>query len=221
MENIGFAARAMQNMGFTSLKIVTPSSFDIQKLKLLAVHADDIIDSMQVYTSLQDAINTDEFTIGFSARKRKIARKHRFFRAALDDITAVVRNQKTAVIFGNEETGLTNAELESCQLIIQIPTPGPLTSINLAQSVMIVLYELAMEFMQGYTAQLPSRRAPVKQLQRLFAVIDSTIGQNMCINKRGHTGWNEMFKRIFAKTALTPEDVNALLGFFNKFADKI
>ncbi|GAA4017006.1 RNA methyltransferase [Deinococcus rubellus] len=136
--NVGAAARAMLNMGADDLRIVAPRcDYKDSASRAMAVHASPLLESAQVYTELREAIQDCDLVVGTSARVRAElappqhpAQVRPLVRAA--DLTALV--------FGPEESGLNNADLELCRVIMQVPTAA-YASLNLAQAVLLSCYE--------------------------------------------------------------------------------
>jgi tRNA/rRNA methyltransferase len=140
--NVGAAARAMLNMGASDLRIVAPRCdyLDPQAVAM-AVHAADLLRGARVYATLREALADRDLSVGTSARIRADlpAPRHP------GQLRPLVRGAAApALVFGPEETGLINSDLEQCQVTVRIPT-GDYASLNLAQAVLLVCYE----FLQG------------------------------------------------------------------------
>jgi len=143
--NIGAAARAIKNMGFSDLVLVRPASFQKKAATDMAVHARDILDSARVTQDLRTALHGFTIAVGTTARTgpyRSGAMPLRAAAAQLVDRAAA--GDRIALIFGPEDFGLTNEELKQCDRLIRIPTSAEYSSLNLAQSVMLVAYEIML-----------------------------------------------------------------------------
>lgn len=143
-ENVGAAARAIKTMGFTDLRLINPCDFLNTKARMLAHASHDILENAKVYTSLADAIEDLDFVVATSAKQRWIKQDIipsdkllQFLEGKEDTIS------KIGVVFGREESGLTNDEINLCNRVTTIPLASPYPSINLAQSVMIYAYSLS------------------------------------------------------------------------------
>lgn len=141
--NIGSVARAMKNMGLSRLILVRPGALPEHPEALrLAVDAKNILKKSQIFDSLDEALKEFNFVIGTSRREGK----HRRDFLLSTEVHGLVKSQpkgsKMAILFGAEERGLTNEELTRCHRVVMIPSSPKLPSINLAQSVMIIAYEL-------------------------------------------------------------------------------
>jgi len=143
--NIGSAARAIKNMGFSSLRIVNPKcSLAEPELFWLAHGAKDIVEGAQVFATLQEAVADCSTLVGTSHK----ARRHDKFCATPRElgpkITEISQENRIAIIFGRENHGLSNDEIDLCHWIVNIPAATFHPSLNLAQAVMLVCYELFM-----------------------------------------------------------------------------
>ncbi len=155
-ENIGAAARALKTMGFATLRLVNPAEFrtDINGSSngesnrgpayKMAMHSHDILDHAGIFPSLAEAVADCALTIGSTAKLRHhrhtVLTPPQLKNALLDKKDRVAR---VALIFGPEDTGLTNEHLDACDLLTSIPMAAVQPSINLAQAVMIYAYILS------------------------------------------------------------------------------
>jgi tRNA (cytidine32/uridine32-2'-O)-methyltransferase len=139
--NIGGVARAMKNMGLADLGLVNPKIYPSAEADARAAGAEDILRNAQVFDTLDEALADRQRIIGASARLRTIAWPQLTPRQCADKIT-VSGHVKTAILFGRERTGLTNAELERCHYLLHIPCNPEFSSLNVAAAVQVVAYEL-------------------------------------------------------------------------------
>ena len=137
---MGSVARAMKNFGLSDLRIVAPRC-KLSDAHKMAVHAVDLIESARVFDTLLEAVRDLEFIVGTSARDR---RDHQAPLTPREIMPKVVAESKSAIVFGREEHGLFNDELDLCHAFIRIPTDAAYVSLNLAQAVQVVVYELLM-----------------------------------------------------------------------------
>jgi tRNA/rRNA methyltransferase len=144
-ENIGAAARAMKTMGFSSLRLVNPADHLSEPAKWLAHASNDILENAKVYKSLKDAVQDIDWVIGTTAKKRKVNQDYYPANKLNEMIRAKASSIKSiAIVFGREESGLTNEELSLCHTVTSVPMKTKYPSLNLAQSVMIYAYTLSM-----------------------------------------------------------------------------
>ena len=141
-ENIGAAARAMHNMGLSELITVAPQNCDLTKVLKMATHAAvEIVEQMQVFESLKQALSAFNFVIGTTARLGKHRQVIATPARLADMLVSMSQKNRIALLFGPEDKGLSNAELRHCHLLASIPTAA-FSSLNLAQAVMIMCYQI-------------------------------------------------------------------------------
>lgn len=141
--NIGAAARAMKTMGLSRLALVAPKRFPSAECAARAAGADDILAQAQVCARLEEAVAECGLVFGASARVRNIAWPALSPAAVAAQALARARvDSATAVVFGCEQSGLSNEQLELCHAMTRIPTSADFSSLNLAAAVQIVCYEL-------------------------------------------------------------------------------
>ena len=140
--NIGAAARAMKNMGIKNLSLVEPKEFPSDVAIYRSKAAKDILEHAQVFNTLEEAISDCELVIGTSARGRKVPWPILNPKEAAEEVSRSSSHHKIAIIFGREDRGLTNEELGLCNLHVNIPTDPDYSSLNLAQAVQILVYEI-------------------------------------------------------------------------------
>ncbi len=142
-ENIGMAARAMSNMGVTDLLLVAPERWEYDKaLPLATEQGRAILDTVRVFPSLTQALAPFTLAIGTTARTGGYRQTLLLPEEAAHTARGVVRQGGTvALVFGPEDTGLENSETTECSSLVTIPTAVAHSSLNLAQAVLILLYE--------------------------------------------------------------------------------
>ena len=137
--NIGAAARAIKNMGFKNLQLVNPPENFIEGHDFwLACHATDLLKEAEVYQSLKDALSDKALVAGTSRRTGKKRGLILPLEEAAKEIRKAASNNRVAILFGREDRGLTNEEVEECGFLINIPTSEDAPSLNLAQAVLLV-----------------------------------------------------------------------------------
>jgi len=154
-ENVGAAARAMKTMGFTSLRIVASEAHLQPAARWVAHGAGDILDGVQTFATLEQALADVDFTVATTARSR--ARFHYYCtpQQLLGQLSE--RSQwvdQAALVFGREDSGLTNEELELADLLTGVPMQADYPSLNLGQAVMVYCYQLS-ELMNVSAPQEP------------------------------------------------------------------
>jgi tRNA (cytidine32/uridine32-2'-O)-methyltransferase len=140
--NIGAVARAMKNMKMSNLWLVSPKIFPSADATSRASGADDVLAKATVCSSLHEAIADCQLVIGASARSRTITWPEITPRQCAEKVVINEPNQKVAIIFGRENSGLKNHELDLCHFLLRIPCNGKYSSLNIASAVQVVCYEL-------------------------------------------------------------------------------
>lgn len=154
--NIGAAARAMKNMGLTSLYLVAPREFPHNKAIWRSASASDVVENAVVVATLDEAIKDCELVIGTSARDRRIPwpliNPPECGQLAIHEST----HHEVAILFGREARGLKNEELQKCQFHVHIPTSDEYSSLNLAMAVQVISYEVRQALLAHRAGQDPA-----------------------------------------------------------------
>ena len=220
--NIGSIARAMKNLGARELAIVGPARTRSFWARAMAVHGRDILSEARVYETIRDAIADCALVVGTTCRSG-LYRKHRQTpREVAPQIVSAARGGKVALIFGPEDHGLSNKDLEHCQLLIAIPTHPEYQSLNVAQAAVICLYET---YLASLAPAEDSRieRAAADQIERLFDRMKSSLLRIGFLDSENPEHMLLAFRRILGRAALEEKDVRILTGLFRQiewYADK-
>ena len=140
--NIGAVARAMKNMSMTNLCLVAPKIFPSADATSRASGADDVLARATVYQTLSEAIANCQLVIGASARCRTISWPEMTPRQCAGQVVHQQPKQQVAIVFGRENSGLKNHELDLCHYLLRIPCNSDYSSLNIAAAVQVVCYEL-------------------------------------------------------------------------------
>jgi len=213
--NIGSVCRVMMNMGITDLAVINPHErHDWEEARRLSCHADELLDARKVFQTLEEAIGDCTVVAGTSARTgmyRDHAGRPREIAPIILDSAA---HHKTALIFGREDTGLTNEELALCTHIINIPSSEIYQSLNLSHAVMVCCYELFLLAGSG-DYQPPRERSTEANGEIRDRLFDSwshmMLETGFCKeDKLEHMMMG--LRRIFSRGKLTKNDAKILLG---------
>ena len=141
--NIGSVARAMKNMGLANLSLINPKNFPHQEATALAGNATDVLDNAKIFSSIQEALNTSKVIYATSARERTIEWPTLTANDAASEIQELVANEiEVSILFGREDRGLTNDELQLANKHLIIPAHPDYPVLNIAMSTQVVCYEL-------------------------------------------------------------------------------
>jgi TrmH family RNA methyltransferase len=207
--NIGSAARAMKTMGFSDLRLVAPERYPAKEAQWMATNAGDVLESAKVHPSLQDAIQDCVAAFAMSARGREWSPQVLDVRNAASK--AVQIGGPAAFVFGNETAGLTNDEMFACQYLVHIPASKEFSSLNLAQAVQVVAYELRMSLDPAMPFARVEKQATVEDREGLYAHLEEAAVASgfMTPTSRLRERWRRLFSRV---PALEREEVNILRG---------
>ncbi|MGM0856129.1 MAG: RNA methyltransferase [Pseudomonadota bacterium] len=159
--NIGGVARAMHNMGLADLALVAPRCEVITQESISrASGADHLLHSAQVFATIEDAVADCTLAVGASARSRTLPWPMLSPRELADRLPGECRaaTARVALVFGREDSGLTNAELQRCHAHVHIPTNADFSSLNLAAAVQVLAYECRMAWLNQADDQPPARK---------------------------------------------------------------
>ena len=207
--NIGAAARAMKTMGLADLRLVAPEKFPAPEAQWMATHALDVLEGARLHATLEEAIKDCVAAFAMSARPREWSPQVLDVRTAA--ARAVEMNDKVAFVLGNESAGLTNEEMFACQFLVHIPANPEFSSLNLAQAVQVVAYELRMCVDVAMPFARVEKRATVEDLEGLYSHLEQAASESgfMTPNSRLRERWRRLFSRV---PAFEREEVNILRG---------
>lgn len=172
-ENVGAAARAIKTMGFSDLRLVNPCDYLSVDARKLAHASNEILENACVFGSLEEALHDIDFAFATSARERwiklDIIDSHNLPQFIKEKGNTI---SKVAIVFGREESGLTNHEISLCQRVTTIPLKKMYPSLNLAQSVMVFAYILSD---LGQEASATPKTDPGQSYQALLKKVDTIM----------------------------------------------
>ncbi len=178
-DNVGATLRAMRTMGLSQLRLVRPADFDWSRLPVIAHRTQDLVARVRVFERLDDALADTVYTVGCTARRRSLALPTLTPREAGPAALARVPGGPAAFLVGREDIGLSNADLAHCHALLTIPTDPAYPSLNLAQAVMVVAYELRLaaleEGLMASSPASPSAPATGAETEALFAALEEAM----------------------------------------------
>jgi tRNA/rRNA methyltransferase len=207
--NIGAAARAMKTMGLADLRLVAPQQHPAPEDRWMATNAVDILQSASVHASLGEAIKDCVAAFALSARPREWSPQVLDVRAAA--ARTIELDGDIAFVFGNEAAGLTNDEMFACQFLVHIPANPQFSSLNLAQAVQVVCYELFLA--AGGAAPQPraEKLATVEDIEGMYAHIERAAAVSGFLTPASRL--RERVRRLFSRVPeLEREEVNIVRG---------
>jgi TrmH family RNA methyltransferase len=174
--NIAGAIRAMKNMGLLRLRLVRPAEFDPGDIEGIAHRSADVLAATTLHASLDDALADAVYVAGTTARTRELSPQYATPREAAPALLGRAEHGRIALLFGSEDNGLTAEELDRCHSVLRIPTDPGYRSLNLAQAVLIVAYELWLAREQPTTTAIRTAQpADAAQLEGLFDATERAL----------------------------------------------
>ncbi|MBD3308569.1 TrmJ/YjtD family RNA methyltransferase [candidate division KSB3 bacterium] len=218
--NIGASLRAMRNMGVSHLRVVEPAADDRWRIGIAAPRCEEEIAAIQRFPSLADALQDVRYTVGLTARARKANYTVMQPREACPEILGRAARGRIALLFGREDSGLPNSALTQCQAYITIPANPDYSSLNLAQAVLLMVYELFLAA-QEHPVELPEAKrafplADHGQLEGMYQQIEATLWGIEFIKTQTSRGIMRSIRHIFSRTDLDEREVRIIRGIFHE-----
>lgn len=214
--NIGAVARAMKNMKMANLWLVNPKIFPSADATARASGADDVLASATVCPRLQDAIADCEIVLGASARCRTISWPEMTPRECAEKIMIHEAGRKVAIVFGRENSGLKNYELDSCDYLLRIPCNSEYSSLNLAAAVQVVCYELFVASGINDQIQIGDRGecppATAAQMESFYSHLHQALIDIGFMQPDKSRSIMRRLRRIYNRIQLDTKEVDILRG---------
>jgi TrmH family RNA methyltransferase len=240
--NIGAAARAMSNFGFTSLRLVNPFEPSFREARS-AVNAADLLSSAQLFNSLTEAVADCSLVVGTTAaHHRELQQPLHPLHDGAPLIQRHLQSARVALLFGSEKTGLSNHDLSHCHWLLHIPTRDEHVSMNLGQAVAVCLYQIARELehpappsrsetlpahvsataqnSEPSTTQHPEL-ATAQGLERLTSLLLQTLQLSDYVKPATEASVEEKLRRLVHRLNLNASDAALLLGMLRQILWKL
>ncbi len=216
--NIGAAARSCYNMGISKLIVVGDHHPDYEPMAQMATHnAAHLLKTMELHTSLADALAPFSFVVGTTARTGRKRTAEQTPREVVDQVLPLLRNNRVAFLFGPEDRGLTNDDLKYCQYTSSIPT-ADFSSLNLAQAVAIHCYELYYAIVEATReAAAAPEYASTFQLEGMYEHVEKSLLKIDFLNETSHNYWMRNIRQFLGRIRLTEKDANIIRGICRQF----
>jgi tRNA/rRNA methyltransferase len=217
-ENIGAAARIAWNMGITRLILVRDSQPEREPMAKMATHkAAHLIDHLEIYRDLPEALADFTVVVGTTARRGRQRFVAQTPREMVEALLPLLAKNQVAIVFGPEDTGLTNDDLKYCQMTSAIPT-ADFSSLNLAQAVAIHCYELHYSIIHASKDMaLAPQLATSFELESMYAYLEKSLIAIDFMGEVSHTYWMGNIRNFFNRIMLTSKDANIIRGVSKKF----
>ena len=219
--NVGAAARAMKNMGLGRLVLVRPWFHGHPQARYMAHGSEDVLERAEVFETLDDAIADSVLVVG-TTRRRRTSTPFTNPRKAAPLMLESSVSGLVSLLFGREDRGLLNDEMKRCTLLVAIPSSKAHPSLNLAQAVMIMAYELFTAEHPGVSS--PLDLAPAEEIEVMYAHLARSL------EILGFREWNDgenymkSLRRVFSRTRLERRDaasIHKLCGEIDRFTSRV
>ena len=225
--NIGGAARAMKNMGLAELYLVEPKEYPAPRAVWRAAAARDILDGATIVETVDEAIADCGLVVGTSARERRIPWPLLNPSECGEKIYRESATHKTALLFGREDRGLTNEELQKCHYHVHIPSNPDYSSLNLATAVQVLAYEVRMASLADEQGNLPALtdwdQPPVKSadLEYFHEHLATTMAELKFYDPENPKQVLTRMRRLFNRVRMDEMEVSILRGLLTAVQRKI
>lgn len=216
--NIGSTARAMKTMGLSQLYLVQPLKFPDIKATKMAAGADDILEQAIIAESLEEALSGCQLAIATSARPRGLSLPGLMPASCAELISQQAENTEVAIVFGREHSGLTNEELLHCHFHVCIPSNPEYSSLNLAQAVQIIAYEIRIKLLNptvSVTSQTETL-ATVKDIEHFYEHLWQVLTNIKFLKPENPGRVQQRIRRLFNRINLELMEVNILRGILTQ-----
>lgn len=220
--NIGGAARAMKNMGLKNLYLVAPKDFPSGVARGRASSAKDLLENAVVTETLEEAIADCSLVIGTSARSRRIPWPMVNPEECAQKLTTEMQGSQVALVFGREDRGMSNEELQLCHYHVQIPSSEEYSSLNLGAAVMVLCYEIRKSFLRLTETEPSQPRFDEESWDRELATVqelDSYLAhlEKVMIRVKFHDPDNPRqllprLRRLYSRIRMDKMEINILHG---------
>ena len=216
-ENIGFVARAIKNFNITKLRIVDPKcNWPSQKALATSVGANDVLKSSKIYDSVNKSIADLRVVFASTSRIRKVNKK---IISILDLRKKIKKKQKIGIMFGPEDSGLSNDELNCANYLVKIPTNRKFSSLNLSHSAIIFCFQLFQHFSNKKVIYNSTYKSSVANKSQVNKFLNFIIHE---LDKKGFLQPDHKRKsmirninNIFHRLNLSEQEIHILLGIFS------
>jgi tRNA/rRNA methyltransferase len=213
--NIGSVVRVMKNMGLSKLVFVNPGDFHNEETYKASVGARDILNKALVFSTLEEAIGDTNLVVGTTRRAGKLRRLFCSVEELPEHIFPLLKEGEVAILFGREDSGLTNRETDLCNILVNIPSSKSFPSLNLSHAVAVVCYKL---FTDAIVSRVPYISKPVsnEEIEGLLDYIQSVFTDIGFFSKGTPNYVIPLFRKIFGRALLDQEEIKNLTHIFHR-----
>lgn len=224
--NIGSVVRACKNFGVSTIRLVNPASAKPGKILISAPRAEDFIDRLERFDSLDDALEDCSLAVAMTARQRRNKRLYVEPRGAAADLIGTANSgSRVAIVFGREDSGLPNEALDRCHALVTIPTNPDYSSLNLAQAVLLMLWEVHRIATDAPIKRLPDHIARVgdadalasnEELERMITHAERLFTHVGFLKEGSHEHMMSIMREMYRRAGLDSREVAIWHGIFSQ-----
>lgn len=215
--NIGSVLRAMSNFGFEDIALVAPRSFEEERVLTTACHAEQLFKSIVIYPELSAAVADCGDVWGFTAQTGKKRAEH--IELSVIDAERCASQNKTALVFGPEDTGLRRDHIELCSTLVRIETPGPNPSLNLAHAVTVALFHISSLSKPAIPAtEEKGESVSQASMAQLDFLIEEAAYRSGFFAKGTPLHLPGLLKQVTRRIRPSERELQMLLGLFSRVA---
>jgi len=223
--NIGATARAMKTMGLKNLTLVNPKEYPSEEATRRSSGATDVLDSALVVGSFTAAIADSALIIGTSARTRSLSQQLLTPRELAELVKTKYQDQKISIVFGRENSGMSNEELDHCHYHVVIPANPEYSSLNLGSAVQLISYELRIASLDKVAVE-PNKKsqyelATKEEVEGLIQHWEQACLTTEFLDRNNPGKLMSRIRRLFNRSHLEKTEVNILRGFLKSVLKKL
>ena len=217
--NIGAVARAAKNMGIHHMVVVGTGEYDNEEMLQRSTHlAADVVDHIRYVENVEDALGSFSYIVGTTARLGKGRGPFVAPRVAAPDVAERSQQNKVALLFGPEDTGLANEQLRLCHSVVTIPTSREFTSLNLSHAVMILCYEIFVASSPVASTEVTPKLALSSELEGMYEQIKTLLAEIGFLNPENPDYWMMHLRRFFTRAGILSREVKIIRGICRQLA---
>ena len=216
--NVGAVARAMMNLGFGSLHLVAPPRYDPATAAITACWARGILEKATIHDTLEEALAPMEQVVGFTARHGRNRPRHLLLSEWCERIEREPP-RSTALLFGSEDSGLRRNHLSHCHLLVRIPSSEANPSYNLAQAVLLALFEVSRPRWSEAEGEAPEEmgsRPPARDVYQMETLVEEVLTRARFYRLGNPEVIRGMVKHLLRRMDPDPREMRVMLGMFGK-----
>lgn len=217
--NIGAAARAMSNFGFSELRLVNPYEVAFREARS-AVKAQHVLAAAREYKTLAEAIADCSLVVGTTSKGHR-ALEHPLRRLEMGGRMIARAAGPVGLLFGSEKFGLSNEDMSHCHWLMRIPTREEHESMNLGQAVAVCLYEIARNPAAARARPEPRQAAKAEDVERLTALLEETLAKSGYVHAGVEGSTRMKIRRLVRRLDLSAHDAEVWLGIFRQILWKL